>query len=309
VSRFCSRLLSGVIDIRCVSTEIPQDPAKAIEEIRRRMILDQLQRSDDFGFELQAKAVLEKCGARVTHGWTYIDPNEDKPRQFDLRAHLTNLGTERHHLRLAVETKNLDPAAPLIVSGIGRTSAESFHDFVQSDGTVGLRHHVMRAHADAELYVPGRFVGKSLLRLKPDKADSAKRLIPANEKEFDIYGRWSQAVASASDLCHEAAFIGENTGKIHCSIILPVVVVPDGCLWTVEYAKDGSIVGVPTLTNATTFFVNHEITIVPKNLWTNLSHVHFFTLTGLKEFLVPLRRVPTQDWFLNTARRHQPPVH
>ena len=274
------------------------------------MILDQLQRSDDFGFELKVKGVLEASGARVAHGWTYIDPIEDKPRQFDLRAHLPNFGTERHHLRLAVECKNLDPAAPLVISGVGRTKDETFYDFVQADGTEGLRRYVMRVRADCELYRQDRFVGKGMLRLKPDeKSKNIPRLIPASEKESDVYGRWSQAVASAGDLCREAASVGANSGKIHSTIILPAVVVPDGSLWTVEYNKDGVIIDGPMIANVATFFVNHEITIVPKNLWTNLSHVHFFTLTGLREFLTPLNRIPPIDWFPNTAQRHQPLVH
>jgi len=274
------------------------------------MILEQLQRSDDFGFELKTKGTLENAGARVTHGWTYIDPIEEKPRQFDLRAQFLNLGAGRHHLLLAAECKNLDPIAPLVISGTRRTKDEAFYDFVQADGTNGLRQHVMRVRADCYLYQRDEFVGKSLLRLKPDeKTKGAAKLIPASEKESDVYGRWSQALASAGDLCREAASIGANTGEVHKSIIIPAVVVPDGALWTVEYKKDGTIFEGPKAADAATIFVNHEITIVPKNLWTNLSHVHFFTLTGLQDFLAPLNRFPSTDWFPTTAERHQPTMH
>jgi hypothetical protein len=273
------------------------------------MILEQLQRSDDFGFELKTKGTFEAVGARVTHGWTYIDPIEEKPRQFDLRAQFLNYGTERHHLWMAAECKNLDPAAPLVISGTRRTRDESFYDFVRADGTVGLRQHVMRAQADCYLYQRDEFVGKSMLRLKPDEKAKGSKLVPASDKESDVYGRWSQALASAGDLCKEAAFVGGNTGKVHESIVLPAVIVPDGSLWTVEYNKDGTIFEGPKAAKSATFFVDHEITIVPKNLWTNLSHVHFFTLTGLREFLAPLNRFPSTDWFPTSAERHQPPVH
>jgi hypothetical protein len=289
----------------------PQDDSFVVwEGARGRMILEQLQRTDDFGFELRTKGVIEAAGGLVTHGWTYIDPIEEKPRQFDLRAKFLNFGTERHHLFLAAECKNLDPVAPLVISGITRSKKEAFYDFVRADRTNGLRQYVMRVQSDCELYPQGGFVGKSLLRLKlDDKAKDGPRLVQASDKESDIFGRWSQALASSADLCREAAWAGESSEKVHDTLIIPAVVVPDGSLWTVEYNSDGTVREEPKMAQATTIFVNHEITIVPRNLWINLSHVHFFTLAGVRDFLRSDGRFPQTDWFPATAESHQPQVH
>jgi hypothetical protein len=127
-----------------------------------------------------------------------------------------------------------------------------------------------------------------------------------SEAESGIYDRWSQALASAKDLCAESLYSGQNEGNPHLSVVLPGVVVPDGTLWEARYDRDGES-AAPEAVEATTVFVNHEIEVKKSNNWTNLSHVHFWTLSGLKHFLDSLRKEGAWDvWFLRHWMPHTP---
>lgn len=284
--------------------EAARDPSAGSAEL----IAKALAAADDFGHEMRVKGLLESNGGKVVHGWTYLDPLEQKPRQFDLRCRIDEPQHGDFHLRLAVECKNLAAEAPLIVSGSKRTRAESFHDFVVSDPSAGgVRIRVMRVQADSYLYRQDQFVGKSLLRLKPNRDGTA--FVPASALESEIYSRWTQALSSADELCKAAGLVAENQTKVISTLILPLVIVPDGSLWTVEYGNDGAIASGPLAVPSATMFVNHEVVVRPKNNWMNLTHVHFFTFSGLRRFLAELHTGPWSDWFPASATQHQPPVH
>src|SRR5436309_1377606 len=92
---------------------------------------------DDFAHEMHIKAVLKR-GARVQHGWSYLDPIEAKPRQFDLRARLEHRENARW-INMAVEGKNFSAEMPLVVSGTARTQEEGFHHFVMAEAANGPR--------------------------------------------------------------------------------------------------------------------------------------------------------------------------
>jgi hypothetical protein len=257
--------------------------------------------TDDFGHEMRVKAILKR-GAHVQHGWAYLDPIEGKPRQFDFRARVDH----REHawrIQMAVESKNLAAEAPLIISGTARTKEEAFHHFVVSETNQGGP-RVMSVWRDQEIYPQGRFAGKNALRLRPDRGF----LVPGPDS--DIYGRWAQALASADELCKEAIAATDHLQRQVCTVVLPVVVVPDGTLWMAEYREDGTMTG-PVQSDSTTLFVNHEIVVVPRNHWMKLGHVHFFTLKGLEGFMMTLtaKGASWEEWFPSSAEHYAPPVH
>jgi len=74
---------------------------------------------------------------------------------------------------------------------------------------------------------------------------------------------------------------------IFYTVVLPVVVVPDGSLWIVDYDGNGSISNPPLQTNACELFVCREIKVTKE--WFphqfTLSHIHFFTISGFSSFL------------------------
>lgn len=141
--------------------------------------------------------------------------------------------------------------------------------------------------------------------------DGLSRLVelPASALESEIYGRWTQALSSADELCKNAGLVAESNTKTIFSLVLPAVVVPDGSLWIVEYGNEGAVTSGPAAVASTTVFVNHEIVVRPRNNWMNLSHVHFFTFSALRRFLGELHTDSWSDWFPSSAAEHQPPVH
>ncbi len=286
-----------------------QSQASASDDISRR-ITDYLTASDDFAHELRVKALVSSVNADVVHGWTYVDPLEQKPRQFDLRVTFTNWETERNFLRMPIECKNLSADAPLIVSGTKRSEDEAFHHFIRSECRNGYdRISVCQPRGNSSLYPSGGFVGKSLLRLKPKDGKPGSELIQGRDKESDIYGVWSQALASAFDVCQEAVLAGQSKPNSPMeSIVVPAVVLPDDSLWVADYNEMGRRLRGPQPTEHTTFFVNQTITLVPNNHWLRISHIHFFTLKGLRQFITPLSRSPWPEWFPSESDRYTPRI-
>lgn len=63
---------------------------------------------------------------------------------------------------------------------------------------------------------------------------------------------------------------------------MPMVVVPDGSLWTADYNNNGDLVGNPQQVKHCEFHVAHKIDVgVPYVV----THIHFLTLEGLKNVI------------------------
>jgi hypothetical protein len=261
---------------------VPIDPADI-----RRAISD----ADDFGHEMRVRNLLEVTPAiNFEHGGTYKDQVTGKPRQFDFRC---SLRKESALLSLAVECKNLSVDAPLVMSGTWRRKEEALHDLIESrtgeyrtEGLlfVGLSSTTRRSQGDKSFYAPTKFVGKSLLRLKPSKAGLVA--VP----DADMYDRWSQALASAIDLTSKACDLSKEFGSSNVfSAVLPVVVVANDALWAVVYDDKGDMLDEPKSVNSCELYVGRSITLneEPKAFshQFTFSHVHFFTLSGFDSFL------------------------
>lgn len=252
-----------------------------------------LLQGDDFGFEMRVGGALAEvagaapCGdpwhttfvERPLHGGTYTDPITGKPRQFDYRCRVINhspsLPAEEigRAALLAIECKNLFADAPLVVSGTDRTRDEAYYCFVEAaDG----RDHVRTVRQSAVLYQEGSFVGKNLVRLKPNKNGKLE-----GEPNSDVYDKWSQAVSSSSDLVLDCI---DLTTCFHrqrfIALVLAVVVVPDGTLWRVHYDKAGGIQRAPASVDECEYFIGRTMSPDFK-----LSHLHFVTVTGLKALI------------------------
>ncbi len=277
----------------------PETMAKALRE------------SDDFGHEMRVRTLLENHRGAVTHGGSYHDPYFGRPRQFDFRFELRHaLVHSGRVLTMAIECKNLSSEAPLVVTGIPRSEEESFHHVVASGprqySMMQYRHVYSTSERDTA-YPVGGFVGKSLLRLQRSK--DGKELVPARDKESEVYDRWSQAVSSAHELCRQAIDAKGVDGSPCHTVILPGVVVPDGTLWSVQYDSEGNCGSGPVHCISVELFLNHEVEIEPENHRLNLSHVHFWTISGFKRFLDKLtaKGAEWNEWFPTVVRMHTPP--
>jgi hypothetical protein len=247
--------------------------------------------SDDFGHEMRVRHLLEVTPAiEFEHGGTYKDRVTGKPRQFDFRC---SLRKENAMVSLAVECKNLSSEAPLVMSGTWRRKEEAFHDLIESRTAefrtesllfVGLSSTTRRSEGERSFYAPKKFVGKSLLRLKPSK--SIFIAVP----DADIYDRWSQALASAIDLTSKACDLSKEfrSPNVFCAVI-PVVVVANDALWAVVYDDKGEMLDEPKSVKSCELYVGRAIRLSeePKAFshQFTFSHVHFFTLSGFDSFL------------------------
>ena len=234
--------------------------------------------NSDFAFEMQVFAKLRALGFECAHSGTYCDPVTDKIRQFDIRA-FKDVGNST--LALAVECKNLRPNNPLLLSAVPRTEHESFHDIVVWKSTVG---HVMpqltRAVTGREsAYRPGEMVAK-----KTDQVgrDTSEALVSNDEATFE---KLNQAVNSCRDLVHSCVL---NSSPPLVRAIVPLLIVPSGLLWQVEYDLDGNLKTDPRQVAHTSLFLNHTWSVdlgVGRKIFYRLSHIDLGTLDALPAFV------------------------
>ena len=261
-----------------------------------------LDASSDFGFELRCLEKLLLLGFHCQHGGSYVDRVTHKARQFDIRAQKEN-GSLR--IRCAVESKNLTESFPLLVMCVPRSRDESFHELLLSYhpdmvkprdryGIDVLRKNCMASRMDhpASGYTFGGPVGKSSAQV----GKGQDNLIVANDTE--VFEKWSQALASAHDLADEATKDGERHNSVFMTLILPILVVPNGTLWKVDYSANGTRDGTPVKVDRCSFFVGRAYAAGNTMRGTKLtiSHLEFVTLTGL-ELLTKNILIQGNSWF------------
>ncbi len=251
-------------------------------------------KEDDFGHEMRVGSVIRSTLPKCSHAGTYTDPVSRKPRQFDYRCSIRD---QANQVMLAVECKNLNPSCPLVVCGAAREKGESFHEIIQTHGpgqgilmngawVQGPLSQTMRTWGN-QYYREGKFVGKSLLRLKLDQKQKLQRV-----PDEDVYERWAQAISSAvgvaNSVCDDAFHFQESIA----SAVLPVVVVPDDSLWIVWYAGNGALEQAPEQVAECEFYVERGVKVgaSPKPHRFTFSHIHFFTLAGFSAFTSELAR-------------------
>ncbi len=277
--------------------------AKLIDvKISEAELIEYLNTSSDFAFELRCLEHLSKLGFDCQHGGSYTDPVTKKPRQFDIRAQKSQ---ESRCVRCAIECKNLSESFPLLVMCVPRAQGESFHDLILSYHPDMVKQsyaeipackknsETRRVNQPYSVYVVGEPVGKSCVQVGKGKDGS----VTGNDAE--VFAKWSQALASANDLADEAAEEGETCKKICLSLILPVLIVPDGMLWKVDYESNGSRNGVPVQTDRCSFFVDKYYSTFSSSLHGTsliISHLEFVTLAGL-DLLMKDILVSENSWF------------
>lgn len=246
-----------------------------------RDLADFVASDSDFGFEMEVLTRLRILGFACSHSGTYRDPVSDKMRQFDIRA---SLDRDESTLALAVECKNIRANNPLLISSVPRTDAEAFHDlFMYRAGPLYPISSIHVATGTNSAYRPGAMVGKKTDQV--GREDASGELVSNDEATFD---KLSQAVNSCHDL------IGAQATKVSPPFrraIVPVLVIPTGLLWQVDYDADGLLVTPPRQVAKATLFLNHTWTVPTQFevLSYRLSHLEVVTLDTLAE--------TTEGWF------------
>ena len=250
-------------------------------------LIDFLDTESDFAFELRTLECLSDLGFRCSHGGSYDDPVTHKPRQFDIRA---SKGADDLIFSFALECKNLSGSYPLLVLCVPRTREESFLEILASfpprgsekyNNPLAPNSEVLRIQTPTFTYKEGDPVGKKMARVGRT-ADKEKAL---TSSDADIFEKWSQALASADDLGDEATEFGTKANSVVCTVILPVLVVPDNTLWSVIYRSDGSRLENPVPTNRCSVYVGQGYSVGEKlrSVYFMISHLEIVTQAGLKE--------------------------
>jgi hypothetical protein len=118
----------------------------------------------------------------------------------------------------------------LLISAVGRADNEAFHErivFVPERLFTALSVEQSR-----KMYRAGGMVGKQSDLLRRDKQGQ----LTSNDEE--AFGKFNQAINSCVDLIHESAEAGVPPAL---RVVLPILVVPNGALWQVDYAANGTI--------------------------------------------------------------------
>jgi hypothetical protein len=233
-----------------------------------------LNSTSDFAFELKILRQLNDMNFKCYHGGGYQDPVTGKTRQFDIRCYLS---WQHRSAFLAVECKNLSQSFPLLVSRMPRDESEAFLDLIVTNYFKGGTRAIPRTKLP--LYPVDEPVGKSCAQVGRD----LKNEIVTDDKE--VYEKWSQGLASMQEILRDLWYhFPKREDKIWQLIALPIVVVPNNTLWTVDYDEKGSRVRGPEPCDRCSHFVGKEYK-EPDGLFCNISHVEFVTEHGLTSFV------------------------
>ena len=278
-------------------------PRMKAEAIDQADLGEYLNTESGFAFELHCLETLNGLGFACEHGGSYTDPVTKKTRQFDLRAHKAH---QHLRVRCAIECKHLHSWFPLLVVCVPRPISESFHHLICSypdrrkptdvyisgfqDRCVTL--HIQSPHSIYSTHDP---VGKSCAQVgRKDEKDG-----PLHWNDSEVFERWSQALAAASDLADWATEEGDRVQSLVLSLILPILVVPNQTLWQVNYGSEGKMVGDPFQTDRCSFYVGKSYTAgkpIAGGTDVTVSHLEFVTLSGLEELLRDIAAVDNA-WF------------
>ena len=245
----------------------------------------------DFSFEISVLRLLRDKQIQCEHGGHYTDPVTKKSREFDIRA---KHSIDNLTLRLAVECKNIRKNYPVLVSMLPRVPGESYHQIlrlaepVQETGPFGLapvpsllnsRAKRLKVRGVRSRYNVDEHVGKSIAQV----GRTSDQTITSGDSE--IYEKWGQALSSVDDLIAEMIDDGKDSDRQYFSMCLPVLVVPDGRLWAVDYDHDGNLTSSPVQIEHCSFYVGKSYSTGHFGPSYTISHLELFTVSGLKNFI------------------------
>ncbi len=276
------------------------------DEIGEADLLEYVENESDFAFEVRVVKELSKHGL-LEHGGTYIDPHTQKPRQFDIRMRIPR---EYSVVRFAVECKNIKRSYPMIATCLPRTQDEAlttviwsldkerrtFHgtprDSFSMKASTQTAHCISFGESMGGIYRTGQPVGKTITQVGRNKEG---RLVWGDD---DLYTKWAQALSSADDLVHECADDGSSSRHGFCfSSVFPVLVVPEGTLWSCEFDSSGNRASGPKCVDRLQLYVGKECWVRSDGIGGQekytLTHLEVVTLVGFDALMKDVLRSPT----------------
>lgn len=229
----------------------------------------------DFSFEVKTLALLCATGFSCSHSGTYTDPITGKTREYDIRAtKIENApGIGFYELQLPVECKNIKSYSPLVVHRLPRRREESTHDLVINTGKSRGRVNVPPPFS---LYRNGNLTGKSIDQLRRNDL----RIYGSDSEVFD---KVSQALCSAHEMIQVAA---SGHGNFIVSSVIPILVIPTGTLWVIDYDENGNVVNGPEAVQQTSYYCGKTWSYPGQLLSSySISHFEIVTIDFLQEFV------------------------
>jgi len=261
------------------------------DPIQKDDIVEYLDSCSDFSFELSVLKMLRENDVRCEHGGLYEDPVTGKSREFDIRAIKT---ISNYRIRLAIECKNIRENFPVLVSCMPRHEEESYHQIAmvsepKSSGPLSMS-RILQARAktislrnEYSIYKINEPVGKSTAQVGRGMDGS----IFANDGE--LYDKWSQSLSSSADLVSRTYWDGDEKDDedSYFSAVFPIIVIPNGRLWVVNYDDDGNRIQEPCISNRCSSFVDKDYEMDSKisgtRMW--ISHIEIMSFDGLYSFV------------------------
>ncbi len=141
--------------------------------------------------------------------------------------------------------------------------------------------YVIRIRGDKSIYRPLDMVGKSMDQLRKSGSQ-----ITGNDSE--IFEKMSQAISSGLTIFDEVSAIRSVTGDGSLHSVLPVLVVPNETLWTVDYDESGAVQGEPQMADRAEYYIDRNSSQSFAGPWVHayISHMEVVTVKGLSEMLV-----------------------
>lgn len=255
-------------------------------------VLEFSKNRSDFGFELQVLDLLQELKFSCEHGGHYEDPATGKDRQFDIRAS-RYYPNSRLKICLSVECKNLSEKNPLAVHCVQRKLVDSYHSVVEP-AMMGSK-KIM----PSGWYNKNEWVGKSLDNVRYyETADGSSKFEGGDGESQEKY---AQAIIASNSYLGELHKEIQNKwherpNERERGIIIPILVVPNGRLFEIQYnpiSYEPKVVS----TDKTSFFLNIDINDkhFKPDFHYNLSHLEIVTVDGLKIFKESLDRTIAED--------------
>ena len=237
--------------------------------------------SSDFGFELQCLSHLEKTlKFKCKHSGSYIDHIKGKPRQYDIRA---EKDCKLYTLKLAVECKSI--SSPLLIFRTQRTQAESYHYIIHTNHFLQTMVYANNRDSDKRIQRIHKLEGNnSFYDLNGMVGKKCEQITYNGEgrlvgNDSDIYEKWSQALGSSYDLIIDSY----KYHKALVSLVIPILLVPDGMLWSIDY-QAGVEIPEPISQQWCSFYVEKEYEI-QRDRPMIISHLEIATFSGLDQVI------------------------
>ena len=261
------------------TVSMPKPSTDTIDAAHIRQILAA---NSDFVFEISVLKALRKLALTCRHGGTYEDPVTGKTRQFDIQAEAGRIDRSDPlvRFRFAVECKNIGRNFPLVVHRLPRDASEAYLDVVvatrPSPGMLLDYSKRLTLANDGSPYAVADRVGKAF--------DQIGRTAGGDvfSSDQDVFEKMTQALNSSKHLLEQSHYAATPTEPVLFSIVVPVLVVPSGSLWVVDYDDDGNVIDGPTVQLVASTFVGKEWLVGGKlGRSFTLSHIEIVTFDAL----------------------------